>query len=71
MTADNSSDKSSRSPLRQQLDEMINGYRITQLIYVAAKLGIADLILGGARITPNMPSDITRKTEITYHELHN
>ena len=31
------------------LQQMTNGYWVTQLLYVAAKLGIADLLKDGAR----------------------
>jgi len=40
MSSQNDSDTSSR----QQLQDMINGFKVTQLIYVVAKLGIADLL---------------------------
>ena len=33
-----------------QLRELIGGYRLTQLIYVAAKLGIADLLKDGPKL---------------------
>ena len=32
-----------------ELHELIGGYRLTQLIYVAAKLGIADLLRDGPK----------------------
>jgi Dimerisation domain len=50
------------SPLleaRQQLDQMVTGGIVTQLVYVAAKLGIADLLRDG----PRSCDDLARSTE--------
>ncbi len=40
MSSQNDSETSSRT----QLQDMIDGFKVTQLIYVVAKLGIADLL---------------------------
>ncbi|MBV9707917.1 MAG: hypothetical protein JO125_10980 [Chloroflexi bacterium] len=36
------------------LSEMLRGYWITQIIYVVAKLGIADLLEGGPRMSDEL-----------------
>src|SRR5207248_1053007 len=46
---DNFSNGSTRPEMQQALTEMIMGFRITQMIHVAAMLGIADLLKDGPR----------------------
>ncbi len=41
----------------QQLDQMITGYWISQSIYVAAKLGIADLLADAPRTVEQLGTE--------------
>src|SRR4029079_1711224 len=40
--------------LHDQLNRLVSGYWYTQTIYVAAKLGIADLLMDGPRPVPEL-----------------
>ena len=40
-----------------ELERLVNGYRISQAIYVAATLGIADLLAGGARTSDDLAAE--------------
>ncbi|MBZ4418508.1 acetylserotonin O-methyltransferase [Myxococcus sp. RHSTA-1-4] len=46
------------SLLTRQLYERIGGYWVTQIIGTAARLGIADLLTGGARASDDMASEL-------------
>ena len=48
------------------LREMINGARYTQLVYVAAKLGIADLLKDG----PRSPDDLAESIGANHRNLY-
>src|SRR5262245_44797412 len=45
---------------RQQLEQMVTGAVVTQLVYVAAKLGLADLLRDG----PKSYDDLARSTGV-------
>src|SRR4051794_15850816 len=47
----------SQSP-QARLNQMLTGYWVTQMLYVAAKLGLADHLAGG----PRSPDDLARAT---------
>lgn len=48
------------------LSQMINGFKITQMIYVAAKLSIADLLQSGSRSS----EELADATKVDSHSLH-
>jgi hypothetical protein len=52
-----------------QLRELIRGYQLTQLIYVAAKLGIADLLRGGPKTTDQLAASSGTNTRNLYRVL--
>jgi SAM-dependent methyltransferase len=51
---------------QMSLDEMVNGARYTQLLYVAAKLGIADLLKNG----PRSPDDLAQSIGANRRNLY-
>jgi DNA-binding IclR family transcriptional regulator len=51
---------------QMSLDEMVNGARYTQLLYVAAKLGIADLLKNG----PRSPDDLAQSVGANRRNLY-
>ncbi len=50
----------------QALRDLLNGYRVTQLLYVAAKLGLADLLREG----PNTSDELARATGVQADALY-
>lgn len=55
----------STSP-HQQIDQMLTGYWLSQAIYVAAKLGLADLLKDG----PRTADDLAKTTQTDCRSLH-
>ena len=58
MTAQHTTPSSPRQTPREQLREMINGCARTPLIYVAAKLGIADLLKDGPKTVDDIAQSV-------------
>ncbi|WP_414552053.1 methyltransferase [Anabaena sp. CCY 0017] len=56
----------SQIPLAEQLKQMICGFWLTQSIYVAAKLGIADLLKDGAKSA----EELAKSTEVDAESLY-
>jgi len=52
-----------------QLRELIGGYRLTQLIYVAAKLGIADLLKDGPKLIDELADSTGANARNLYRVL--
>ena len=48
------SDTAADGPIRRQLEDLLDGHRRSQLVYVAAKLGLADLLADGPRTSPDL-----------------
>src|SRR5262245_43679313 len=61
-------DPRARPGPREQLREHIMGFRITQMIHVAARLGIADRLSGGPR-TPRELAAASGADESALHRL--
>ena len=58
-----------RPPNRAQLQELIGSVRVTQLIYVAAKLGIADQLKDGPKSIEELASTAAVDTNALYRVL--
>ncbi len=58
MTAQHTTSSSPQQTPREQLREMINGCARTPLIYVAAKLGIADLLKNGPKTVDDIAQSV-------------
>src|ERR1019366_9442581 len=57
------------SNLKDQLSRLVNGYWHTQTIYVAAKLGIADLLKDGPRSAEELASTTRTNPRALYRLL--
>ena len=62
-------DPMSDIPANQQLDRMISGYWISQAIYAAAKLGIADLLNDGLKSVEELASATATNADALYRLL--
>ena len=51
------------------MHSLINGYRVTPLLYVAVKLGIADLLAGGPRTTEELAATAGAQPDALYRAL--
>ncbi len=51
------------------MDNLINGYRVTQLLSVAAKLGIADLLAGGPEPVEELAKTVDAHADALYRAL--
>jgi hypothetical protein len=56
-------------PEQAVMQSLINGYRVTQLLYVAVKLGIADLLRGGPKAVEELAAMTGAQTEPLYRAL--
>ena len=54
------------SSTQARMDQMMTGYWVTQMVYVAAKLGLADLLVDGARTS----ADLAEATGTCPHALY-
>jgi hypothetical protein len=52
--------------LKNQMNQLIRGYWVTQAIFVVAELGIADLLAGG----PAAPAELARATGVNSDLLY-
>jgi len=68
-TAQNSSEAVVQSSPVSLLRELIGGMRFTQLIYVAAKLGIADLLKNGSKSVDELASKVGAHPRALYRVL--
>lgn len=51
------------------MQSLVNGYRVTQLLYVAVKLGIADLLAGGPQTTRELAAVAGAQADALYRTL--
>jgi hypothetical protein len=53
-----------------QLTKLINGFQVSQIIHVAAELGIADRLGNGARPSSDMAAEIGAHPRSLYRLMH-
>ena len=51
------------------MQSLLNGYRVTQLLYVAVKLGIADLLAGGPHTIGELAATVGAQADALYRAL--
>ncbi len=68
-TMQNSSGEAIHPSAVVSLRELIGGMRVTQLIYVAAKLGIADLLKDGSKSIDELASKVGAHPQALYRVL--
>jgi hypothetical protein len=51
------------------MQPLINGYRVTQLLYAAVKLGIADLLAGGLQAVDELAATVGTQPDALYRAL--
>lgn len=61
--------EASPAPEQAALHHLMNGYRVTQLLYVAAKLGIADLLAGGPELVEELAKTVGAHADALYRAL--
>ncbi len=68
-TLQNSSGEALQPSPAVVLRDLVNGMRVTQLIYVAAKLGIADLLVDGSKSVDELASKVGAHPRALYRVL--
>lgn len=69
MSIEDTPEDTGQKPVAVVLEHMIKGFKLTQLIYVAAKLGIADVLKQGPKSCNNLASTIDAHPGALYRVL--
>lgn len=69
MADSNHSTTAAPPPEHAAMQSLINGYRVTQLLYAAVKLGIADVLAGGPQAVEELAATTGAQSDALYRAL--